>query len=214
MRRNGFGLLLAGIIGITVVASAAAQESKTSGTVSALSGDTITIKAADGEKKFVVDAKTVLVASGAGTADRRAEAAGKPGPRLSDFVKAGDNVEVTYREMSGTMHATNIRRVMSLGGSGGGSGGTETSNGNVDAITATTLAISGAGGGGSKFKQSFTIDGNTRVVAAGAGTAAARQGGKVPITDFIGVGDEVMVVYRKTGTTLHAEEIRVRAKKK
>jgi hypothetical protein len=212
MRRNRFGLLLAGIIGITVVASAAAQESKTSGTVSALSGDTMTIKAADGEKKFVVDAKTVLVASGAGTADRRAEAAGKPGPRLADFVKTGDNVEVTYREVSGTMHATNIRRVASLGGSG--SGGAETSNGTVDAITATTLAISGSGGGGSKFKQTFTIDGATRVMAAGAGTAAARQGGKVPITDFVGVGDQVIVTYNKKGDTLHAEEVRVRAKKK
>ena len=214
MRRNRFGLLLAGIIGISVVASAAAQDGKTSGTVSALTGDTMTIKAADGEKKFVVDAKTVLVASGAGTADRRAEAAGKPGPRLSDFVKTGDNVEVTYREVSGTMHATNIRRVASLGGGGSGSGGAETSNGTVDAITATTLAISGSGGGGSKFKQTFTIDGTTRVMAAGAGTAAARQGGKVPITDFVGVGDQVMVTYNKKGTTLHAEEVRVRAKKK
>jgi len=48
----------------------------------------------------------------------------------------------------------------------------------------------------------------------GAGTAAAAKGGTIAITDAVGVGDQVTVTYRKAGTALHAEEVRVTAKKK
>jgi hypothetical protein len=75
------------------------------------------------------------------------------------------------------------------------------------------LEISGSMSGGS-FKQTFTIDGSTKVVAIGAGTAAAAKGGKVAVTDIVGKGDRVAVTYHKVGTGLHAAEIRVTQKAK
>jgi hypothetical protein len=216
MRRTGFGHFVRIVVGvIAVVAGAAAQETKTArGTVTAMSGDSVTVKAGAQELKFTVDTKTVLVASGAGTAERKAEASGKPGPRLADFVKTGDAVEVTYVESAGMMRATNIRRVASPGAGGGTTSDerAEMVNGTVDSISGSMLTISGSSGGGASFKQSFTIDAKTQVVAAGAGTASAK--GKINLTEFVGVGDQVTVTYRKAGTTLHADEIRVRSKKK
>jgi hypothetical protein len=181
-----------------------------------MTGNSLTVKAGDRELKFTIDGKTVLTAEGAGTADRKAEAAGKPGPKLSDFIKVGDAVEVSYHETGGTLHAANVRRVASVGGGGGGTTSesrTETANGTVESLSGSTLTITGSTSGGT-FKQSFTIDGKTRVVAVGAGTAASAAGGKVSIADHVGVGDQVTVTYRTAGTTLHAEEVRVRAKKK
>ncbi|MGH9219971.1 MAG: DUF5666 domain-containing protein [Vicinamibacterales bacterium] len=202
------------IVGAGLTARADAQETKSArGTVTAVGGDSITVKAADRELKFAVDLKTVLTASGAGTADRKAEAAGKPGLRVADFVKAGDAVEVSYQETGSTMRASNIRRISSAGSSGGSMSGdrAETANGTVDSISGTTLVISGQTGGGS-FKQTFAVDATTQVVAVGASTAAAAKGGKVALTDFVGIGDQVTVSYRKAGSGLHADEVRVRAK--
>ena len=121
-----------------LVAPALAQETKTArGNVTAMSGDSITVKAGASELKFTIDAKTRLTASGAGTAERKAEAAGKPGPRISDFVKVGDAVEVEYHETGGTLHAANVRRVASAGAGGG-------STSESRAQSATQTAPSGA----------------------------------------------------------------------
>ena len=54
----------------------AQDTSKTRGTISALSGDSVTVKVRDQEMKFRVDAKTVVEAKGAGTKGREADAAG------------------------------------------------------------------------------------------------------------------------------------------
>jgi uncharacterized protein DUF5666 len=200
------------IVGGGLASQAAAQETKSArGTVTAMGGDSITVKAAERELKFTVDAKTVLTASGAGTAERKAEAAGKPGPRLADFVKTGDAVSVTYQETGSTMRATHIQRVSSAGGGSMSGDRSESSNGRVDSLSGSTLVISGTAGSGS-FKQSFAVDATTRVIAMGASTAAAATGGKVAIADFVGIGDQVTVSYRKAGSGLHADEVRVRAK--
>ena len=203
------------VVGVGLAAPAGAQDTKlVRGTITAIGGDSITVKAADGELKFTVDPKTVLTASGAGTAERKADATGKPGPRLGDFVKTGDAVEVSYQGTGSAMRASQIRRVSSTGSGGGSASGgerAETSNGTVDSISGSTLVISGAAGGGS-FKQSFVVDETTKIIAMGAGTAAAAKGGKVGLTEFVGVGDQVTVNYRKAGTGLHADEVRVRSK--
>ena len=198
-----------------LASQAAAQGTKSArGTVTAIGGDSITVKAAERELKFAVDSKTVLTASGAGTAERKAEAAGKPGTtRLADFVKTGDAVEVTYQETGSTLRASSIKRVADAGSGGGSLSGerSESSNGKVDSLSASTLVISGSAGSGS-FKQSFAVDAKTRVIAMGASTAADATGGKVRIADFVGIGDQVTVFYRKAGSVLHADEVRVRAK--
>ena len=55
------------IVGGGLASQAVAQETKTArGTVTAVGGDSITVKAADRELKFTVDPKTVLTATGAG----------------------------------------------------------------------------------------------------------------------------------------------------
>ena len=216
MVRTGFRFaMVLLIVGAGLTAYAAAQETKSArGTVIAISGDSITVKAADRELKFTVDSKTGLTASGAGTADRKAEAAGKPGVRVTDFVKTGDAVEVSYQETGSTMRASNIRRISSAGSGGGSISGdrAETANGTVDSISGSTLVISGSASGGASFKQTFAVDATTRVIAVGASTAATAKGGKVVLTDFVGIGDQVTVIYSKGGSGVHADEVRVRAK--
>jgi hypothetical protein len=216
MRHICFGLSVVLFVVLGWSGPLTAQETKSArGTVTAVGADSITVKAGSGELKFVVDSKTVLTASGAGTASRQAEAAGKPGPRLSEFLKPGDAVEVSYQEAAGSMRASNIRHVRSAGPGGGSTSDdrAETASGTVESISGSTLSIAGSTPGGT-FKQSFTVDASTKVVAEGAGTAAAGRGGKVSITDFVGVGDQVTVSYRKAGAVLHADQVRVRAKKK
>jgi hypothetical protein len=215
MLRSGSGVVLAVALGVGLAPSAFGQETKSArGNVTAMGGASITVKAGERELTFGVDPKTTLTASGAGTADRRAEAAGKPGPTLADFLKVGDAVDVSYQETGTTMRATNIRRISSAGGGGTTDDRPMTSNGTVASISGSIVTISGSTGGGGTFTQSYAVDRETRVVAVGAGTAAAAKGGTIAITDAVGVGDQVTVTYRKAGTALHAEEVRVTAKKK
>jgi hypothetical protein len=202
------------VVGVGLTAQAVAQETRTArGTVTAVGGDSITVKVAEKELKFMVDPKTVLMATGAGTADRKADAAGKPGLRVADFVKTGDAVEVSYQETGSTMHASRIRKVTSAGSGGGSTSAepAETANGRVESLSGSTLAISGTTSGAS-FKQSFTVDATTKVIAVGASTAAEAKGGKISLSDFVGIGDQVRVSYRKAGSGLHADEVRVMSK--
>jgi hypothetical protein len=127
-------------------------------------------------------------------------------------LKVGEAVEVSYREAAGALHATNIRRVSSAGGGATSdqraAEKSESASGTVTAVSQTSLSISGSSSGGATFTQTYTIDGNTRVVAEGAGTASAK--GKVTITDLVSKGDRVTVVYVPSGTTVRATEVRVR----
>ena len=118
MRRTILGRSLAVVTLVGwLVAPALAQETKSArGSVTAITGNSLTVKAGASEMKFTIDGKTVLTAEGAGTANRKAETAGKPGPKLSDFIKVGDAVEVSYHETGGALHAANVRRVSSAGG--------------------------------------------------------------------------------------------------
>jgi len=196
---------------------AVAQETKSArGSVTALGPTTLSVKAGARDLTFTIDSKTELVASGAGTAARRADATGKPGPRLADFLKVGDAVDVSYQEMGATLHASRVQKVSSAGAGGGTTSDdrASTSTGSVTAVSGAGLTIGGSTGGGGTFTQSFAVDRETNVVAAGAGTAAAAKGGKLALTDAVGVGDQVSVSYRRVGDRLHADEIRVTAKKR
>jgi Domain of unknown function (DUF5666) len=192
-----------------------AQDTKSArGTVTAIAGDTVTVKAGMQELKLMVDAKTTVVTEGGGTATRAATAKGAAGPKLTELLKVGENVEVSYREAGGVLHATNVRRVSSPGSGGGGTSDqkaaekSETASGNVTDVSQTSLTIAGSGSGGTKFTQTYTIDANTKVVGEGVGTAASK--GKVTITDLVRKNDPVTVTYTASGGTLHATEVRVR----
>jgi Domain of unknown function (DUF5666) len=208
--RTSWVLLLA-----SLVVPVHAQETKSArGTVTAIAGDTVTVKAGTQELKFVVDAATTIVTEGGGTANRAAAAKGAAGPKLAELVKVGQAVEVSYREMGGMLHATNLRHVSSAGGGGGSTSDqraatkSETANGTVTAVSNTSLTISGASAGGATFTQTYVIDTDTRVVGEGAGTASAK--GKTTITDLVKKGARVTVTYVPSGTAIRATEVRVR----
>jgi Domain of unknown function (DUF5666) len=80
------------------------------GVVSAVSGNTLTIKEKTGDATFTVDTKTVVSGKGFGTAGRKLENAGGK-PTLGEFVKEGDTVSVTYVEEGGAKKASNVRMV-------------------------------------------------------------------------------------------------------
>src|SRR5207302_5173944 len=108
-------------------------------------------KVGTNDMKFSVDAQTTVIAAGAGSRTRQAQAAGQAGPKLSEVVRTGQAVMVNYREMSGMNHATRVQ-VVSTAGSGGGAPATaaapaaKTSSGTVKPFAATSLTITAAGG--------------------------------------------------------------------
>ncbi|HEV8347256.1 MAG TPA: DUF5666 domain-containing protein [Vicinamibacterales bacterium] len=216
MRRTLLALVIAALgIVIWPATQALAQDTgnRTRGTISALGADSITVKARDAEMKFSVTPRTVVEARGAGTRGRQAQAAGNAGPKLSEVVKTGDAVEVSYVDAAGgTLRATRIRAITSAGATSEEKPSDMISSGTVRSVTANAMTISGPSGGGATFTQSFTIDPSTRVVAKGAGTAAAAKGGKIAITEAVGVGDRVSVSYHEAGSALQASEVRVTVK--
>ena len=210
MKRTVFALPLAVLTIAGLLASSAdAQEAKkTRGKVTALTATNLTLDVTGTAMNFVIDPKTKVEAPGAGTATRRAEAAGKPGVKLTEVIKAGDSVEVSYHDVAGKMQASMIRKVTSLGS---GPATDNDSEGKVTAITSTSMTIDGSKGGAT-FTQTFVIDAKTKVIGKGAGTAAAKAGGKVAATDLIGSGDTVSVTFAEMAGKLHATEIRVTLK--
>jgi Domain of unknown function (DUF5666) len=92
------------------VPAAAPKAQTATGTVSSVSGNSLTVKAASGDMTFSVDAKTTVSGTGIGTAGRKLAAEGAK-PVLSEFLKEGDTVSVTYHDTAGTNHASVIRIV-------------------------------------------------------------------------------------------------------
>ena len=68
------------------------------------------------------------------------------------------------------------------------------------------------GNGDVSFTQTFVVEGTTKVIGKGFGTAAAKSGGKLPATDLLASGDRVLVSYHELGQALHAADVRVIAK--
>jgi hypothetical protein len=79
-----------------------------SGVVTAVAGNSLTIKAASGEMTFTIDDKTDVVAAGASTMSRAKSAEGKK-TVITDFVGKGDTVLVTYLDTGGAKHAVEVR---------------------------------------------------------------------------------------------------------
>lgn len=210
----------AAIFAITtlIAAPAHAQAKKARGKVTTITATSLAIDVAGTPMNFAVDAKTNVEAPGGSTATRKAEAAGKAGVVITDLIKTGDAVEVSYADMGGKMQASMIRKVTSVGAATTtGGGGTTTAGamkssthaaGKVTAVSATSLTIAGAGAAA----QTFAIDANTKVVGRGVGTMASKTGGKISATDAIGSGDTVDVSFTSMNGAMHADEIRVTAK--
>lgn len=116
MRRTILALPLAVFtIAALLATQAHAQDPKKArGKVTAMTATSVSLDAAGTPMSFAVDEKTKVEAPGAGTATRRAEAAGKPGVKLADVIKTGDAVEVSYHDVGGKMQASMIRKVSSV----------------------------------------------------------------------------------------------------
>lgn len=86
----------------------AAKMLKATGTVSAVSTDSLTIKEKAGDVTFAVDSKTRVTGAGASriTAEAKAQ---KKTTVLTDFIKDGELVTVTYHEADGIKHAASVR---------------------------------------------------------------------------------------------------------
>jgi Domain of unknown function (DUF5666) len=192
--------------------AALAQETKTArGTVTATSGDSVTVKVRSEEMKFTVDDKTEVIATGAGHQAAAAKEKGS-GVKLEDVIKTGNSVEVKYHDMGGgTLHAASVRKI-STAGAGSLSTDeptTKRTTGKVKSVAADSLTVTAAG----DKDMTFNIDTKTHVVATGAGTKAAGTGGKLAsITEAVKEGDMVSVTYHDMGGTLHAAEVRVTRK--
>jgi hypothetical protein len=79
-----------------------------SGVVSAVTGNSLTVKGKAGDTTFTVDGKTVVSGTGFGSAGRKiTDAGGKL--TLGEFVHTGDSVSVTYHDTGVAKMATNVR---------------------------------------------------------------------------------------------------------
>lgn len=87
---------------------ASPKTSTASGTVTAVSGTSLTVKGDSAEWTFAVDGKTTVVGQGVGTKGREAKEAGK-GTTIVDLVGKNDMVTVTFHDMGATKHAAEVR---------------------------------------------------------------------------------------------------------
>jgi hypothetical protein len=187
---------------------AAAQAKEARGEVTAVSDSSLTVQAGERRLTFVVDAGTLVEASGAGKRSRQAKATGlSSGIRVTDYVKAGRAVSVSYKEADGKNHALTVRPIPSAG-SGGGSiseDPAKNAHGKVKSIAGATLTVEVDG-----RDMAFTVDRDTDILARGA--SAATRKGSVPITDLVHDGDIVRVGYRDVNGSMKALEIQIRGR--
>ena len=175
---------------------------------SAVSDSSLTVKAGAADLTFVVSADTKVEAPGAGRRTRTALEAGGSGVRITEFVKTGKPVLVTYRETNGRNQAVSVRPISTAGsGDGPQSEAEKIASGKVTSITASALTVNRDG-----HDVTFAVDAATKVSAQGAGTASRAAGGRIPITDLVGKGDTVSVLYRDAGGTMNASQVRITVK--
>lgn len=207
MRRVYLGFAVVVLLALPLLASA--QDAKTvKGTVTTVAANSITVNVAGKDMTFAVEPTTKVTAPGAGTAARAAQKEGAAAPTLTALLKAGDNVEVSYRESGGAMQATSIRKVATTGSANP----EKIARGVVTAVSNESLTVKGADG-----EWTFAIDSKTLAQGTGAGTMARGMkaaGEPTLLTHFVAVDDTVVVRYHESGATKQASSVRVMQKAK
>jgi ABC-type Fe3+-hydroxamate transport system substrate-binding protein len=206
-------LLLSFGMAIVMVAGAAparAQATKSvSGTITAVTPTSVTVKAANGDMVFAVDQKTTVVAPGGSTKTDAAKAEGKAGPVVTAVLKAGQNVDVQYHEQG--MHAAQIRVVSSVSSPAKPEGPkAQTVHGVVTAVSGTSLTVKG------DAEWTFAADPKTTVTGTGVGTAGkklAEEGKKTTLVDLVHEGDMVSVTYKDVDGSKLASTVRITKRK-
>jgi hypothetical protein len=208
-------LACAGLLAAAVPA-ATAQGSKTvKGSITSAAANAVTVKVGDKDMTFNVDAKTKVIMTGGSTKERQAQAAGKSGPTLTDVLKTGQAVEVSYQEQG--MHAATIRTIASVPSAAptgapaaAPAAKSQTAIGAVSAVGGNSLSVKG------ESEWTFAVDNSTTVSGTGVGTAGKKlleAGGKPTLTDFVHQGDTVAVTYHEMAGTKHADIVRITRKK-
>ncbi len=179
------------------------------GTLTAMAGDTITVKVGNEDMTFSVDKSTRVIAPGGATKQKKAEEKGAEGAKIGDILKVGEGVEVHYKETGTTKYATEIRGGITKTTMQQAPKGTSV-RGKVTAVASDKITVND----GTKDYE-FAVDSNTRPVGTGMGTKATefkKLGKAATLPDFIGVGDTVIV---NAGADMKAHEVRLvtRAKK-
>jgi hypothetical protein len=189
--------------------AAKAEPTKTAtGTITAISGSSVTLKTATGEMTFNIDSKTRVIEPGGGTKNRAAQAEGKAGAAASELLKTGENVELKYHETG--MHAASIRAIASVP-AGGAAAKAQTVSGTISAVSGTSITVKAASG-----DMTFSVDGKTTVTGQGIGTAGRKleaEGGKPTLPDLLKEGDTVSVTYHDVAGANHASAVRLVRKK-
>jgi hypothetical protein len=199
-------MVVLALVGSYAPPASGADQKTVRGTITAVTADSVSITAGTQPMKFAVDKGTNVEAAGAGTKSRAAQAAGKPGAKLTDLVRTGESIEVSYDESNGVLHAAKIRRISTM--TAVDPAAVNEARGKVTAISAASLTIAGSSGGAT-FTQTYAIDPNTHIIGKGVGTTMASKGGRASVTDVVSVGDSVSVSYRAGADALRATEIRV-----
>ncbi len=202
---------------LVLAVPAIAQTKTVKGSVKEVGANTVTVSVAGKDMTFNVDAKTTVVARGAGTKAKAAESAGKTGPGLSEVVKVGEAVEVAYHEAG--MHADTVRAIASVppppppapaGEAVDQKAKATSESGVVSAVTGNSLTVKGKAG-----DTTFAVDTKTIVSGTGFGSAGRKitdAGGKPTLSDFVHSGDSVTVTYHDTGVAKMATNVRVTKK--
>jgi hypothetical protein len=204
---NRAGVLVVGTALAVVVgpATADAQSKEIRGSAVAVSDSSLTVKTGEQTLSFVISRDTLVEAKGASTRTRRAEGAGtSPGIKVTDYVKPGDPVLVSYRAADGRNLALTVRPISAVGTTGAAES-SKNIQAKVKSISGNTLVLDRDG-----RDVRFTLDRDTDVFAIGATRATRKAGGSVPITDLVHAGDLVWVEYREAAGSMKAVEIQVR----
>lgn len=200
-------ILVVGSLLIGFPSASLAQATKTAnGKVTAVDRGSLTVRVADKDMVFVVDAKSDVVTPGGSSRPREARPGGEAGPSLVGLIKVGQIVQVNYHEEG--MHAATIRVLPVMPATSPNKARRAT--GVVTNLSPASLTVKGAGG-----ELTFVVDAKTRVVGPGAGTTARQKsaaGTKPMITDLVTAGDTVAVMFHEMDAVKHAAEVRVTKK--
>jgi hypothetical protein len=198
------GTTLAVVAGQTV---AEAQNKEIRGSAVAVSDSLLAVKVGEQTLSFVINRDTLVEAKGASTRTRRAEAAGtSAGIKVTDYVKPGDAVLVSYRPADGKNLAVWVRPISAVGTTGAADP-SKNVQARVKSISGTSLIVDQDG-----RELTFTLDRGTDVVAVGGTRATRKAGGSLPITDLVHAGDIVRVEFREAAGSMKAIEIQVRSR--
>jgi len=211
-------IAMLGCAALAVATPALAQTKTVKGSVTNVGANTITVSVAGKDMTFNVDTKTTVVAKGASTKSREAQAAGKTGPGITDVLKAGEAVEVVYHEKD--MHADTVRAIAAVPpppsapkseAAAAPKPKAMTATGVVSAVTGSSLTVKEKTG-----DATFSVDSKTVVMGKGLGTAGKKlmeAGGKPTLGDFLKDGDTVSVTYHDMNGAKTASTVRIVQKK-